>query len=74
MKAYLLLKLNPGVDLEQAAHALQEPGIERLDLVVGIYDAIATIQANDLAALGKLALRVRGCPAIRDSVTCPVVS
>ncbi len=74
MKAYLLIKFTPGVDLAEATHALKTPGIETIDLIIGVYDAIATVQVDDLAALGDLATGVRKCPAIQDSVTCPVIS
>lgn len=74
MKAYILIKFGPNADLDQAMHALKEPGVESLDLIMGAYDAIATIHADDLAALGRIATRIRHCPAIQDSMTCPVIS
>ena len=74
MKAYLLMKFKPGVDMDQARHALEHPQVETIDLIMGTYDAIATIQVSDLAELGKLSTQVRNCPAIQDSVTCPVIS
>ena len=74
MKAYMLIKIMPGQDLEELKHALQDPSIENIDLIMGNYDVIATVQADDLSALGKLATLVRNCPGIQDSVTCPVIS
>ena len=74
MKAYMLIKIMPGQDLEELKHALKDPSIENIDLIMGNYDVIATVQAEDLAALGKLATLVRNCPGIQDSVTCPVIS
>ena len=74
MKAYMLIKIMPGQDLEELKHALKEPGIESIDIIMGNYDVIATVQADDRAALGKLATLVRNCPGIQDSVTCPVIS
>lgn len=74
MKAYILMKFKPGADLAQATHALKEPGVERIDMIMGIYDAIVTVHADNLETLGKLATQVRNCPAIQDSVTCPVIS
>lgn len=74
MKAYMLIKIMPGQDLEELKHALNEPSIENIDIIMGNYDVIATVQADDLAALGKLATLVRNCPGIQDSVTCPVIA
>ena len=74
MRAYILVQFAPNADLAKARHALNRPGITALDLVIGPYDAIVTCEAADLAALGELAMAVRGCPGIRDSITCPAVS
>jgi len=73
MKAYMLVKFKSDADLDKAKHALEEPGVEGIDLIMGPYDAVVTVQVDDLAALGELATRVRRCPGIRESVTCPVL-
>ena len=72
MRAYLLITFNPDADLGRAAHALSQPGVEQVDLVLGPYDAIVTVATKDFAELSELARRVRGCPGIRTSLTCPV--
>lgn len=74
MKAYVLIKFNPGADVAKATHALKEPGVESIDQILGIYDAIVTLQVKDMAQLSKLASQIRNCPGIQDSVTCPVMS
>ncbi|MBI4596731.1 MAG: Lrp/AsnC ligand binding domain-containing protein [Candidatus Tectomicrobia bacterium] len=74
MKAYMFLKFKQGADLEQARHAIKEPGVESIDFIMGLHDAIATVQVPDMAALGKLATRIRNCPGLQDSITCPVIS
>jgi hypothetical protein len=45
--------------------------VEKVDLVLGPYDAVVSVTANDFAALSELAQRARGCPGIRTSITCP---
>ncbi len=73
MKAYVLVKFEPDADLSKANHALSEPGVEKMDLVLGNWDAIACIVADDMAALSKVAAKIRKCPGIKDSATYPVV-
>jgi uncharacterized protein with GYD domain len=74
MRAYVLVHFAADADLSKARHALNRPGVAALDLVMGPYDAIVTCEVADMAELSKLALMVRGCPGIRDTITCPVVS
>jgi hypothetical protein len=71
--AYILVKLAPTADMTKVSHALREPGIKGLDLVLGPWDAFVRCEAEDVAALGRLALQVRGCPGIADTLTCPIV-
>jgi len=73
MKAYVLIKFDPKADLSKAYHALAEPGVETMDLVLGNWDAIACIVADDMVSLSRLSTKIRNCPGIRDSVTYPVV-
>jgi len=73
MRAYILVHFAPDTDLSKARHALSRPGIAALDLVMGPYDAIVTCDVADMAELGKLSVMVRGCPGIRDTITCPTV-
>jgi hypothetical protein len=73
MRAYILVHFAADADLSKARHALNRPGITSLDLVMGPYDAIVTCEVADMAELSKVSLTVRGCPGIRDTITCPVV-
>jgi len=72
MKAYVLVRFDPEADLSKAAHAMKEPGVESMDYVLGEWDAIVRVDAEDMAGLSKLSAEIRKCPGIRDSVTCPV--
>ena len=38
MKAYILVKFAADADLAQVSHAVSEPGIKDLDLIIGPYD------------------------------------
>jgi len=73
MKAYILCKFAPDADMAQVRHAVSEPGIKGLDLIMGPYDAVVSVQTENFAALGKLAQRIRSCPGIKNSITCPVI-
>ncbi len=71
--AYVLAKFRPDADLSKARHAMQFPEIQSVEMVLGPYDAIVRCEAADLAALGELAKRIRGCPGVMESITCLVV-
>jgi len=73
VKAYVLVKFEPNADLSQAKHALGAPGVLSLDLVMGPYDSISVIEGADLNALAYIAKKIRGCPGIAESITCPIV-
>jgi hypothetical protein len=71
--AYILVKLAPSADIAKVSHALQEPGIKGLDMTIGPWDAFVRCEAADVAALGRLAQQVRGCPGVADTLTCPII-
>jgi hypothetical protein len=73
MKAYVLAKFESNADLSQAKHALGAPGVLSLDLVMGPYDSISLIEGEDLNALANLTKKIRACPGIAESITCPIV-
>ena len=72
MKAYIFIKLEPRANVEKIDHALSESKIKNIELIMGPYDAIVTVEAKDIEELGKLSMQVRMCPGIRDSITCQV--
>jgi len=73
ISAYVLVKLAPTADLAKVSHALQEPGIKGIDMVLGPWDAFVRCQAEDVAALGRLAQQVRSCLGVADTLTCPII-
>lgn len=72
-RAYLLIRFDPDADLQKVRHSLKQPAIEMVDLIAGPYDAVAVINTPTTKDLAAVAMRVRRCPGIRDSVTCPVL-
>jgi len=73
ISAYILVKLAPTADVAKVPHALREPGIKGVDMVLGPWDAFVRCEAADVAALGRLAQQVRSCPGIADTLTCPII-
>jgi DNA-binding Lrp family transcriptional regulator len=71
--AYILVKLAPEADVAKVSHALKEPGIKGLDMTLGPWDAFVRCEAQDVAALGRLAQQVRACPGVSDTLTCPII-
>ena len=74
MRAYIFIKFEADANLDKIQHALMEPQIINIDMIMGPYDAVVNVDAENLDSLGKLAQRVRMCPGIRDSITCQVIS
>lgn len=73
LKAYMLIKFEPNADLAQAKHALGSPNILAIDTVMGPYDSISVIEGKDLTEIAEIAKKIRRCPGIASSITCPVV-
>jgi AsnC-like helix-turn-helix protein len=73
VRAYILVRFENKADLSRIPHAMNQPGIKSVDLTMGPYDAIVTVEVADFAQLGELAKAIRNCPGLRDSITCPVV-
>lgn len=73
VSAYILVKLAANADITKVSHALTEPGIKGIDMVLGPWDAFVRCEAADTAALGSLAQRVRACPGVADTLTCPII-
>lgn len=71
--AYVLVKLASTADVGKVTHALQEPGVMGIDMTLGPWDAFVRCEAEDLASLGRLAQRIRGCPGVADTLTCPLI-
>jgi hypothetical protein len=73
VSAYILVKLAASADSQKSLHALQQPGVKAVDMILGPWDAIVRCEVDDFAGLGRLARGVRSCPGIADSLTCAIV-
>lgn len=74
MRAYVLLKIQTG-EVGEAMQQLQRtPGVERAEMTFGPYDAVAIVEASDLASLGNLvAWHIQTIPGIVQTLTCLAV-
>jgi len=77
IKAVVCLKVKTS---EGAADKILEtlrsikPGVERANMVTGIYDIIVDVQSENFKSLGELvAERISGIENIKSAVTCIVV-
>lgn len=70
MKAYILLKLVPGLESSALSQVRATPGVEEVNLVFGQWDAIAIAEAKTLFELAKIVVgEVRGIQGVQDTAT-----
>jgi DNA-binding Lrp family transcriptional regulator len=74
MKAYVLIKIRPG-DIKEVVRRLHEtPHILEANMTFGPYDAVAVVEAEDLARLGTLiASSIQPMPGVEQTLTCLAV-
>ena len=73
-KAYVLIKTRVGEtsavrdDLARHAH------ITTADVIIGPYDIVALVEADDLNAIGTVVMRfVHELEGVENTITCPVI-
>ena len=70
VKAYILIKLVPGLEADALSQIRATPGIEDVNLVFGQWDALAIAEANSLFELTKTVVSdVRSIQGIQDTTT-----
>jgi DNA-binding Lrp family transcriptional regulator len=74
MKAYIMIKIRAGEVREVVNQLRKLPSIKQAHMTFGPYDAVAEVEAADLAALGKVtALEVQPIPGVEQTLTCLAV-
>ena len=70
VKAFVLIRLSPGLE-EAALQAVRAiPGVEEIVLVFGGWDAVVTAEAKNLNALSRLVIgQVRGIQGVQATET-----
>jgi len=70
VKAYILIKLVPGLEADALSQIRATSGIEDVNLVFGQWDAIAIAEANSLFELTKTVVSdVRSIQGVQDTTT-----
>jgi len=70
MKAYILVKLVPGLESSALSQISAIPGVMEVNLVFGQWDAIAIAEAKTLFQLAKIIVgEVRGIQGVQDTTT-----
>lgn len=73
--AYVLINVKAGQTKKVYQKLLQTQGVVSVDAISGPYDIIATVQASDFNAIGRLVLeKIRPIDGIIDTITCNVIS
>lgn len=73
-KAYVLIKTRVGETQNVQKRLLGNPNIRSADVIIGPYDIIALVEAEDLNAIGSVVMRfVHEVPGVENTITCPVI-
>jgi DNA-binding Lrp family transcriptional regulator len=74
IEAYVLIQTDIEKPLQVAAEVRKIHGVASAAVVVGPYDAIARVGAEDVDSLGKLVLtKIQAVEGVTRTLTCPVV-
>jgi DNA-binding Lrp family transcriptional regulator len=74
MRAYILLKIHTGEIGEALGQMRQVPGVMQAEMTFGPYDAVATVEAQDLESMGHLvAWQIQTIPGVAETLTCLAV-
>jgi len=74
MKAYIMIKIRSG-EVKNVVHELRTiEGVIEAHMTFGPYDAVAVVEAADLAKLGAItALKIQPIPGVEQTLTCLAV-
>jgi DNA-binding Lrp family transcriptional regulator len=75
MKAYIMIKVRAG-NVKDVVYQLRKVnGIVEANMTFGPYDAVAVVEAADLATLGTItALEIQPIPGVEQTLTCLAVN
>ena len=73
VSAYVLIKLEGGVDPKHLEHVREHPEIKSLAFVLGPFDVVLECQVESFDDLGRLARELWSCPGVSESATYPVI-
>ncbi|MDJ0497172.1 MAG: Lrp/AsnC ligand binding domain-containing protein [Acidimicrobiia bacterium] len=74
MEAYVLIQTEILQQASVADAVGKIPGVGSTAAVIGPYDVIARVAAEDIPSLGKLVItRIQSATGVLRTITCPVV-
>ena len=74
MKAYIMIKIRSGEVKAVVSQLRKLPSIQEAHMTFGPYDAVAEVEAADLATLGQItALEVQPIYGVEQTLTCLTV-
>jgi DNA-binding Lrp family transcriptional regulator len=73
-RAYVLVKTRVGETPNVQAALASNPNIRTADVIIGPYDIVALVEADDLNAIGSVVMRfVHEVQGVENTITCPVI-
>lgn len=74
MKAYVLVSIRTGDMQSVVRHLKTVTGVVEASMTFGPYDAVATIEAKDVNAIGKILYsQIQPIPGVLETLTCLAV-
>jgi DNA-binding Lrp family transcriptional regulator len=71
MEAYILIEVAPGKVKSSLSEVKKIAGVECAQAVVGPYDIIAYVKAEDMKELGELVVsKIHGVEGVEKTMTC----
>ena len=73
-KAYVLIKTRVGETSAVRDDLARHTHITNADVIIGPYDIVALVEAEDLNAIGTVVMRfVHELEGVENTITCPVI-
>src|SRR5258706_3424597 len=74
VRAYVLISASPGKAIDVSRNLKGQDGIVSVDAITGEYDAIAQVQAPDIAGIGQLIVeKIQRQDGVFKTITCLAV-
>jgi DNA-binding Lrp family transcriptional regulator len=71
VRAYVLINARVGTAGRVAAEAARAPGVTSAEVIAGIHDVVAHIEARTLDELGRIVVqRIQGIDGVDRTITC----
>jgi len=73
-RAYVLIKTRVGETSTVRDKLVRNENIRTADVIIGPYDILALVEAEDLNAIGTVVMRfVHEVGGVENTITCPVI-